>query len=76
VLDHVGLNVSDIERSNAFYLAALAPLGEGGSWGKHGFPHVERRGSLPRARLAEVDDDGLQLGEAVEREAAADASDA
>jgi catechol 2,3-dioxygenase-like lactoylglutathione lyase family enzyme len=27
VLDHVGLNVSDIERSKAFYLAALAPLG-------------------------------------------------
>jgi catechol 2,3-dioxygenase-like lactoylglutathione lyase family enzyme len=27
VLDHIGLNVSDIERSKAFYLQALAPLG-------------------------------------------------
>jgi catechol 2,3-dioxygenase-like lactoylglutathione lyase family enzyme len=27
VLDHVGLNVSDIERSKAFYVEALAPLG-------------------------------------------------
>jgi len=27
VLDHVGLNVSDFERSKTFYLAALAPLG-------------------------------------------------
>ena len=29
MLDHVGLNVSDYERSKAFYLAALAPLGIG-----------------------------------------------
>ena len=27
MLDHVGLNVSDIERSKAFYAKALAPLG-------------------------------------------------
>ena len=27
MLDHVGLNVSDIERSKAFYAEALAPLG-------------------------------------------------
>jgi catechol 2,3-dioxygenase-like lactoylglutathione lyase family enzyme len=29
VLDHVGVNVSDYERSKAFYEAALAPLGLG-----------------------------------------------
>jgi catechol 2,3-dioxygenase-like lactoylglutathione lyase family enzyme len=27
MLDHVGIEVSDFERSKAFYLAALAPLG-------------------------------------------------
>lgn len=27
MLDHVSLNISDIERSKAFYLKALAPLG-------------------------------------------------
>ena len=27
MLDHMGVNVSDIERSKAFYLAALSPLG-------------------------------------------------
>lgn len=27
MLDHVGFNVSDFERSKSFYLAALAPLG-------------------------------------------------
>ena len=27
IIDHIGLNVSDIERSKAFYAAALAPLG-------------------------------------------------
>ena len=27
MLDHVGINVSDLERSKAFYRAALAPLG-------------------------------------------------
>jgi hypothetical protein len=27
MLDHVGIEVSDYERSKAFYLAALAPLG-------------------------------------------------
>ena len=27
ILDHVGINVSDYERSKAFYTAALAPLG-------------------------------------------------
>lgn len=26
MLDHTGINVSDLERSKAFYLAALAPL--------------------------------------------------
>ena len=29
VLDHVALNVSDYERSRAFYVQALAPLGVG-----------------------------------------------
>jgi catechol 2,3-dioxygenase-like lactoylglutathione lyase family enzyme len=123
VLDHVGLNVSDIERSKAFYVKALAPLGYSifKDLGKHvGFGTdrpdfwVSQRGqpamevhvcfrSPDRAtvdafyeaalaaggtdngppgpfgtapELAEVDDDRLQLGEAVEREAAADASDA
>lgn len=27
ILDHVGLNVTDIDKSKAFYTAALAPLG-------------------------------------------------
>ena len=27
MIDHIGLNVADYERSKAFYLAALAPLG-------------------------------------------------
>lgn len=27
MLDHMGISVSDLERSRAFYLAALAPLG-------------------------------------------------
>jgi len=27
MLDHIGIEVSDLERSKAFYLAALAPLG-------------------------------------------------
>ena len=27
MLDHIGINVSDFERSKAFYQAALAPLG-------------------------------------------------
>jgi catechol 2,3-dioxygenase-like lactoylglutathione lyase family enzyme len=27
MLDHIGINVSDFERSKAFYRAALAPLG-------------------------------------------------
>lgn len=27
MIDHTGINVSDIERSRAFYAAALAPLG-------------------------------------------------
>jgi catechol 2,3-dioxygenase-like lactoylglutathione lyase family enzyme len=27
ILDHLGLHVSDLERSRAFYVAALAPLG-------------------------------------------------
>lgn len=27
ILDHVGFNVSDFQRSKAFYVAALAPLG-------------------------------------------------
>ena len=27
MLDHIGITVSDFERSRAFYLAALAPLG-------------------------------------------------
>jgi catechol 2,3-dioxygenase-like lactoylglutathione lyase family enzyme len=27
MIDHIGLSVSDYERSKAFYLAALAPLG-------------------------------------------------
>lgn len=29
MIDHVGISVSDYERSKAFYLAALAPLGYG-----------------------------------------------
>lgn len=27
IIDHVGINVSDYEKSKAFYIAALAPLG-------------------------------------------------
>jgi catechol 2,3-dioxygenase-like lactoylglutathione lyase family enzyme len=27
IIDHIGINVSDLERSKAFYAAALAPLG-------------------------------------------------
>ena len=27
IFDHIGFNVSDFERSKAFYLQALAPLG-------------------------------------------------
>jgi catechol 2,3-dioxygenase-like lactoylglutathione lyase family enzyme len=27
MIDHIGLSVTDYERSKAFYLAALAPLG-------------------------------------------------
>jgi len=27
MIDHVGINVSDYERSKAFYVEALAPLG-------------------------------------------------
>jgi catechol 2,3-dioxygenase-like lactoylglutathione lyase family enzyme len=27
IIDHIGINVSDFERSKAFYEAALAPLG-------------------------------------------------
>jgi len=46
MFDHVGFNVSDLERSKAFYAAALAPLGiavvkEGEGWamfGLHGRP--------------------------------------
>jgi catechol 2,3-dioxygenase-like lactoylglutathione lyase family enzyme len=29
MIDHIGLSVADYERSKAFYLAALAPLGYG-----------------------------------------------
>jgi catechol 2,3-dioxygenase-like lactoylglutathione lyase family enzyme len=37
IVDHIGINVSDYERSKAFYQAALAPLGihmlaEYGAW--------------------------------------------
>ena len=37
ILDHIGLNVTDVERSKAFYSKALAPLGisvlmEGHGW--------------------------------------------
>jgi catechol 2,3-dioxygenase-like lactoylglutathione lyase family enzyme len=43
ILDHIGFNVADFERSKAFYLAALAPLGivaaaEGEGWAMLGRP--------------------------------------
>lgn len=50
VLDHVALNVTDYERSRAFYLQALAPLGigivmefpdaKGLGLGEHGMPYL------------------------------------
>jgi catechol 2,3-dioxygenase-like lactoylglutathione lyase family enzyme len=43
MFDHVGFNVDDVERSKAFYTAALAPLGmslvrEGQGWAMIGGP--------------------------------------
>ena len=43
MFDHMGFNVSDFERSKAFYVAALAPLGlrlltEGDGWATLGGP--------------------------------------
>jgi len=43
IFDHVGYNVADFERSKAFYLQALAPLGigiaaEGDGWAMFGRP--------------------------------------
>ena len=43
MFDHVGYNVSDFQRSRAFYVAALAPLGakvvkEGDGWAMIGGP--------------------------------------
>ncbi len=43
IFDHVGYNVGDFERSKAFYLQALAPLGigvaaEGEGWAMFGRP--------------------------------------
>ena len=43
MFDHIGFNVDDVERSKAFYVAALAPLGmkvmrEGKNWAVIGGP--------------------------------------
>ena len=43
MLDHIGFNVDDVEKSKAFYSAALAPLGmtvlaEGEGWAMIGGP--------------------------------------
>ena len=45
IFDHIGFNVTDLERSKAFYLKALAPLGigvalEGEGWIMLGRPNV------------------------------------
>jgi|SRR6516162_2076716 catechol 2,3-dioxygenase-like lactoylglutathione lyase family enzyme len=52
MLDHIGINVSDFERSKAFYRAALAPLGyeirkEKGTAAGFGVPDGPRRSADP-----------------------------
>jgi len=58
VLDHMGFTVSDYERSKAFYVKALAPLGmellmepmgAAGGFGRDGKPFfwIESRGARP-----------------------------
>jgi catechol 2,3-dioxygenase-like lactoylglutathione lyase family enzyme len=62
MLDHVGFNVSDYERSKAFYLKALAPLGLAllmepapgvGGFGEGGKPFfwIATRGPAPQTEV-------------------------
>jgi catechol 2,3-dioxygenase-like lactoylglutathione lyase family enzyme len=62
MLDHVGVNVADYQRSKAFYLEALAPLGiellmepvgAAAGFGRDGKPFfwVESRGPTPQAGI-------------------------
>jgi catechol 2,3-dioxygenase-like lactoylglutathione lyase family enzyme len=59
VIDHIAVNVSDYERSKAFYLAALAPagyelvmeFGKAGGFGPQGRPVLWLREQEPVASM-------------------------
>ena len=54
MIDHVGFPVSDYERSKAFYLKALAPLGIESPWRANVGPCwvIRDAGNLASVRLA------------------------
>lgn len=89
MIDHVGLRVSDYERSKAFYVAALAPLGYGlvmelreagphagfGSGGKPDFWIGKGKGSTAGAHVAFAASDRATVRAFYEAALAAGASD-